>query len=369
MPNPKNSFDEHVIQVRVRTSVSQSLTLRILAGVAIIIVVAFLAYFPSLSGGFIWDDKDIFLENNIIVKASDGLYRFWCTTEAADYWPVTNSTFWIEWRLWEMNSTGYHLTNLILHIAEALLIWIILRKLSIPGGFLAALIFALHPVNVESVAWIAQRKDILAVLFFLLSILWYMKFDELARRPCSALYPLAAELSTVYRPLSALSSFILYPSSFHLWYWMSFLAFVLAMLSKGSVAILPVLLLGIVWWLRPLTKQDLLRILPFLAVAVTLTVVNVWFQRHGSEAIIRSADFAQRLLGAGGVVWFYLYKALLPLNLLFIYPQWHIEPSNPLWWLPLLTALAVTAMLWKYRNSWGRSLLFAWAFFCVALRL
>ncbi len=146
-----------------------------LAGVAIIVVAAFLAYFPSLSGGFIWDDKDLYLTENPIIKASDGLFRFWCTTEPWDYYPVSNTSLWIEWRLWEMNSTGYHLTNLILHIAEALLIWIILRKLSIPGGFLAAIIFALHPVNVESVAWISQRKDMLAVLFFLLSILWYLK--------------------------------------------------------------------------------------------------------------------------------------------------------------------------------------------------
>ena len=367
MSKRKKSFDKNAPQIRSKTFVPSGLSLGVFVGVAIIVVVAFLAYFPCLSGDFIWDDKDLYLTENPIIKAPDGLVRFWCTTESWDFYPVSNTSLWIEWRLWEMTSTGYHLTNLILHIAEALLIWIILRKLSIPGGFLAAIIFALHPVNVESVAWISQRKDMLAVLFFLLSILWYMKFDELARRPCSAWYPLAANLSTVHRPLSAVSSFILHTSSFHLWHWMSFLAFVLAMLSKGSVAILPVMLLGIVWWLRPLTKQDLLRIMSFFAVAAALTVVNVWFQRHGSGEIIRSADFAQRLLGAGGVVWFYLYKAFLPLNLLFIYPQWRIEPGNPLWWLPLSAVLIVTAILWLNRKTWGRPVLIAWVFFCVAL--
>ena len=146
------------------------------AGAALIAIAAFIAYLPSINGGFVWDD-DLLLTNNYLVKAADGLQRFWCTTEAKDYWPATNTSFWIEWRLWGMNSTGYHVSNLILHIVEALLIWIILRKLSIPGAFLAAMIFAVHPVNVESVAWIAQRKNTMAMLFFLLSILWYLKAD------------------------------------------------------------------------------------------------------------------------------------------------------------------------------------------------
>jgi Flp pilus assembly protein TadD len=359
MSKRKKSFDKHAPQIRSKTFVPSGLPLGVLVGVAIIFVAAFLAYFPSLSGGFIWDDKDLYLTENPIIKAADGLFRFWCTTEPFDYYPVSNTTLWIEWRLWEMNSTGYHLTNLILHVAEALLIWIILRKLSIPGGFLAAIIFALHPVNVESVAWISQRKDMLAVLFFLLSILWYLRFIKPAPRPTFGRCPVATKQSTAHCPPSTAHRFS--------WYWLSILAFVLAMLSKGSVTILPVLLLGIVWWLRPLTRQDLLRIVPFFAVAVALTAVNIWFQRHGSGEVIRSAVFTQRLLGAGGVVWFYLYKAILPLNLLFIYPQWHIEPGNPLWWLPLSAVLSVTALLWRYRKTWSRPFLFAWVFFCAAL--
>ncbi len=104
------------------------------------------------------------------------------------------------------------------------------------------------------------------------------------------------------------------------------------MLSKGSVVVLPVLLLGIIWWLRPLTRLDLVRTAPFFLVAVVLAAVNVWFQTHGSGEVLRSASFLERLLGAGGVVWFYLYKALLPLNLDFVYQQWHIEAGNTLWW-------------------------------------
>jgi protein O-mannosyl-transferase len=364
MSKRNKSTKNNASQARLGTSVSPASPLGILAGATLIVAVVFLAYFPSLSGGFILDDVGL-VANNDQVKASDGLYRFWCTTEAIDYWPVTNTTFWIEWHLWGVNPTGSHITNLILHIVESLLIWIILRKLSIPGAFLAAMIFAVHPVNVESVAWIAQRKNMVAMLFFLLSILWYL--EHLRSMHTQDVVPDYA----VRGPL------------FGRWYWLSIAAFVLAMLSKGSVAVLPVLLLGIVWWMRPggtvpisvstkmalspSLRRDLVRTAPFFAVAVILTLVNVWFQTHGTGEECRSASFAVRLIGAGGVVWFYLYKALLPFDLAFVYPQWDIQADNPLWWLPLLAALAVTAVLWRYRTSWSRPLFFAWGFFCAAL--
>ena len=308
-------------------------------------------------------DDDLFLTEKNLIQTPDSLHKLWCSTEYDEYYPVSYSTIWIERRLWEMTPTGYHVTNLILHILEALLIWAILRNLSIPGAFLAALIFAVHPVNVESVAWIAQRRNMAAMLFFLLSILWYLKADM-----HTAVVGIATARSHggPWVP-ETISSFILHPSSFHFWYWLSLAAFILAMLSKGSAAILPVLLLGILWWLRSLTKRDLLRIAPFFLLAVVLTGVNIWFQTHGTDIKIRYAGFIERLLGAGGVLWFYLFKDLLPFDLAFIYPQWHIEAGNPLWWLPLLAALAVTAVLWWYRRGWSRPLLFAWGFFCVSL--
>ena len=134
MSKRKKSFDDNkqARQAPLGTSVPLKLNLRVLAGIAIIVLVAFLAYLPSIKGGFILDD-DYLLTNNHFIKGSDGPYRLWCTTESIDYWPMTNTSFWIEWRLWGMNSTGYHVTNLILHIVETLLIWVILRKMSIPG--------------------------------------------------------------------------------------------------------------------------------------------------------------------------------------------------------------------------------------------
>jgi protein O-mannosyl-transferase len=349
------------------------------AGIILIIIVASIVYLPSINGGFILDD-DIYLTNNQNIKASDGLYRFWCTAETVDYYPISNTVLWIEWRLWGMNSTGYHVTSLILHIVEVLLIWGILRKLSISGAFLAAMIFAVHPVNVESVAWIAQCKEMLAFLFFLLSILWYLKSLMRARVPLAA----KQTLPTAHRPLPTSLSYILHTSSFSHWYWLSLTAFVLAMLCKGSVATLPVVLLGIIWWLRSagtvpiiiptktglssfVSIRDLMRTMPFFVVAAVLTGVHVWFQTKGSGEAIRNAGFLERLLGAGSVVWFYFYKAILPLNLIFVYPQWNIETVNLLCWLPLLALLAVTAVLWWYRESWSRPFFFAWGFFCVVL--
>jgi tetratricopeptide (TPR) repeat protein len=373
MSNRRKSSKKHVPRERLGTSVPAALPLGALAGAAAIAVVAFLVYFPSISGGFVLDDN-YYLTDALFVKTSDGLYNFWCTSKPVDYWPASNTTFWIEWRLWGMHPTGYHVTNLILHIVESWLIWVILRKLCIPGAFWAAIIFTVHPVNVEATAWIAQRKDVTAMLFLLLSILWYIKHlspsrgDEVhgsRHTPCAD-------------PAQGVCGL-----HFDRWYWLSLAAFVLAMLGKGSAAILPLLLLGIVWWMRPggtvpifgstkmwlfpYTRRDFARIAPFFLVAAALIWTNVWFQTHGSGEVIRRYGFVERLLGAGGAVWFYLYKALFPIDLCFVYPQWKIVAGEPLWWVALAGALAVTAVLWRYRKTWARPLLFAWGFFGVAL--
>jgi protein O-mannosyl-transferase len=310
-----------------------------LAAAGLIAVVAALAYLPALNGGFVFDDN-LLLTDNALIKAPDGLRRFWFTSEAVDYWPVPNTTLWLEWRLWGMQPTGYHITNLLLHIITSWLIWLILRRLVIPGAFLAALLFSVHPVNVESVAWIAQRKGLLALLFFQLSVLAFLKSED---------QPDGASRLT------------------RCWYWLSLAAFALAMLSKVSVAVAPLLLLAIVWWRRPLARRDLLRIIPFCAVAAVLVRVNLWFHTQAIDVPVQTATMAERLLGAGGVPWFYLSKALLPVDLVFTYPDWQIRTDQPQWWLPLLAAAALTGMLWRYRCGWGRPVLFAWGWFCVAL--
>jgi tetratricopeptide (TPR) repeat protein len=329
-------------------------------GAALIAVAVFIVYWPAHNGGFIFDDESL-LTFSPIIKASDGLYRYWFTTEALDYWPVTNSSFWLEWRLWGMNPTGYHVTNLMLHIADALLVWLVLQKLAVPWPWLAALLFALHPVNVESVAWISQRKNLLAMLFFLCSIWSWLQGEENREARGAGRRTKEKRSPGSEMPLGA-----------GWWYGLSLLAFILAMLSKGSVAILPLVLVLIVWWQRGrIAWSDVIRFLPFFVVAGVLTAVDLWFQTHGTGQVIREVTPIQRLLGAAAVVWFYLGKALVPVDLSFIYPQWDIQTANLLWWLPLIGAVAITAFLvWK-RNSprmkWVRPALFAWTFFCMAL--
>jgi hypothetical protein len=314
-----------------------------LGGITLIVLLTAAAYLPAMNGRFIWDDEAL-VANNALVKAPDGLYRIWLSSEPIDYWPLTNTSFWIEWRLWGTDTRGYHLTNLALHVAAAVFIWIILRRLSIPGGFFAALLFAVHPVNVESVAWVAQRKNTLAMVFFLLAIWSYLRFEQ---------HPGERSDATRRSPT---------------WYFVSLAMFFLAMLSKGSAAILPIVLLLLAWWQRPLVRSDVARVAPFAAIAVALTVVNIWFQTRGSHEVIRDVTLLQRLLGAGAVPWFYLYKALLPINLSFVYPQWQIRPDEIRWWLPSIASVALTGYLFFHRNTrLGRILLFTWLYYCVAL--
>ena len=252
------------------------------------------------------------------------------------------SVFWLEWRLWGMHTLGYHAVNLGLHIAEALLLWSVLRRIGVRAAFLAALLFAVHPVNVETVAWISELKNLMAMLFLLASTRWFLT-SGIANGGVGRGPPDQGALA------------------------LSLLAFTLGMLSKGSVAILPLVFLGIIGFRRRLDGRDLARLAPFFAVGAGLAAVDIWFQRHGAAAVIRDAGFAERLLGAGAVVWFYLGKALWPVGLCFVYPHWRIDAGNPLWWLPLAGAVALTVLLVRSRRPWARPALLGWGFFCVAL--
>ena len=142
-----------------------------------IVVLGFVVYIPAISNGFIWDD-DVMLTDNVVMKASDGLSRIWFTTELSDYFPLTSTSFWIEWRLWGMNPMGYNITNILLHTFSGVLLWRVLVRLGVPAAYVAALLFTVHPVCVESVDWIAERKNTLSLVFYFASCLLYLRFIE-----------------------------------------------------------------------------------------------------------------------------------------------------------------------------------------------
>ncbi|HNW08922.1 MAG: tetratricopeptide repeat protein [Verrucomicrobia bacterium] len=323
---------------------------KLAVGTGSLILLVVLLYLPSLSAGFIWDD-DVMLTNNPLVKAARGLYDIWFSTTLPDYFPLTSTTFWLEWRLWGMRPFGYHLTNVLLHALGAVLLWRVLARLAVPGAWVAALVWAIHPVCVASVAWIAERKNTLSMVFFWLSILWYLRSED--RAPAVA-GPQPAARGSPAR-----------------WYWLSLLAFLLALLSKTSVVALPLVLWLCAWWRHGnLSRRDLWRSAPFFVLALVLGLVTVWFQTYRGlgTGMISSADpRLVRVLGGTWAVWHYLFKALLPLNLMMIYPRWTIDPRSLLTYLPALVGFGLAGLFWVYRRSWGRPLLFALGYHVVTL--
>ena len=315
----------------------------------LLVVGTVLAYLPVWHAGLIWDDRSFIMDNPLIRRA-DGLWRFWFSTKPVDYYPVTSTLWWIEWRLWGENSLGYHGVNVLLHALGAVLLWRLLARLKIYGSWLVAAIFAVHPVNVESVAWIAERKNVLAMVFYLASLSYFVRSDSSAV-PAGASRPSAG------------------PSSWRC-YALALAAFFLALLSKTVVAPMPFVLLGLVWWQRGKVKRaDVLRVLPFFAMAAFIGSISFWFQAHraiGAD-IVRADAFWARLAGAGWAIWFYAYKALLPFGLRSIYPRWQIDGGA--WWsyLPGLLVAGVFVLCWRTRRTWGKAPLGGLFYFVVML--
>ncbi len=143
----------------------------------LILLITVITYLPAWQDGFVFDDGTLILHNQLL-KAPDGLQRIWFTTEAPDYYPLTWSLLWFEWHLWGNHPAGYHVVNVLLHAASAVLVWLVLRRLKIPGAWAAGLVFAIHPVNAATVCWVIEQKSTMAMLFYAASILLFLRFDE-----------------------------------------------------------------------------------------------------------------------------------------------------------------------------------------------
>ncbi len=322
---------------------------------AAIVAVTLLGYFPViLRGGFFWDD-DSFLYANKFIRAPDGLRRLWFTTQPTDYFPLTSSLLWVEWRLWGNHPRGYHVVNVLLHAAAAVLAWRVLLRLRVPGAWLAGLLFADHPAAAASAAWITELKNTLPMALYLLSLLAWLRFDD----GDSHHYGTTGTTTSMGTTNGSLC------------YLLSLGLFLLALLAKTSVVMLPVVLLLCAWWRRgKISLRDLARSLPFFALSLALGCVTVWFQHHKAIAvgeIVRPEGVSSRVAAAGWIAWFYLYKVLLPAGLCVIYPRWDVSGSSVLAFLPLALLIAGLGWLWTRRESCGRAPLFAAAYFVVSL--
>lgn len=333
----------------------------IFAAIALL-AITFIAYAPAYRAGFIWDDEDYVTANPNLEDAA-GLARIWTQPSTSpQYYPVVFTSFWIEHHLWSDTARGYHAVNILLHAASALLVWRILRRLEIPGAWLAAAVFAIHPVHVESVAWITERKNTLSGLFYLLSLYFYLNYisakpgkpDTAPTIPDNPTFAIRHSLFAIPRTP----------------YILSLLAFLLALLSKTVTCSLPVAILIILWWKHGrITRRDLIPLVPFFALGLALASVTIYLERQhvGATGAEFNYSLAERSLIAGRAVWFYAGKLLLPANLSFIYPRWTISAATARPFMLPIALLLVLFALWYFRHRIGRGPFAAALFFVVTL--
>ena len=287
---------------------------------AALVVVVVTTYAPALRAGFIWDDEAHVTAPGL--RSAAGLGRIWFELGATQqYYPLLHSAFWLQHRAWGGGAFGYHLVNVLLHCGVAAMLFVVLRRLRLAGAALAAWLFALHPVHVESVAWITEQKNTLSTLLYLAAAWCYLRFD-------------ATRAGRSYVAATML--------------------FLLALSTKTVTATLPAALLVIFWWQRGALgfRRDVLPLLPWFVLGASAGLFTAWFEHTLIGA--RGAEFelglVERALLAGHVVWFYFGKLIWPANLTFIYPRWQIDAGNPMDWAPLCVLLVLLASLWGLRQ-------------------
>ena len=316
----------------------------------VLIASVFIAYSQVFQAGFIWDDESHLTRNPCVVGPL-GLKEIWTSTQAV-YYPLVLTTFWVLHNVAGLNPLPYHLLNVLLHAASAILLWRLLRLLQVRGAWLGAALWALHPVMVQSVAWVTELKNTQSCLFYLLSIFFFLKWEGRG----SLVSRLPSRRAGKRRSSVAFA--------------LSLVLFLLATLSKPSVVMLPFVLALCIWWMRGRIRwRDVLPLAPFTLISALVSAWTIWEQKFHARAV--GPDWAQtfpeRLIIAGRAIWFYLGKLLWPHPLIFIYPRWEVDPSKLIAYLPLLLAIAGLVALWSIRAAWGRALFFAGAYYVISL--
>jgi len=307
----------------------------------ILAIVTVVAYSSVFSAGFIWDDDD-YVINNQLLRSLAGLGSIWFEPGATpQYYPMAFTFFWAQFQLWGLNPFGYHLVNILFHAANALLLWLCLRRLYVPAAQWVALLFALHPLQVETVAWVTELKNILSLFFYLLSLLAYCRYAD----------AVAGVATAAKKRLSYAASLLL---------------FLLALLSKTVSGSLPAAILLLRWWQKGrIEKRDVVSLLPFFSLAIILGGVTA--RLEVSHVLARGPEWdlslVDRFLIAGRAAWFYAGKLVWPQPLIFNYPRWTVDAAS--WWQYLfpLTLGGTLIVLWRLRNRIGRGPLAAALFF------
>jgi Flp pilus assembly protein TadD len=295
--------------------------------VLLIFALALTVYYPALHGSLVWDDDGHVTKPEL--RSLHGLERIWFEVGATQqYYPVLHSAFWLEHRLWGDATLGYHLLNVLLHATAACLFVLVLRRIwpsrsgiGFDAPLVAGLLFTLHPICVESVAWISEQKNTLSTVFYLASAIAYLRWRDSRARPSL--------------------------------YWLACVLFILAALSKTVTASLPAALLVVAWWQRGRLdwRDDVRPLAPWFAFGAGAGVLTAWVEHRfiGAQGADFSLGAIARCLLAGRVVWFYLGKLLWPAHLVFIYPRWTMSASVGLFLYPA-ALLALLAALWAIRG-------------------
>lgn len=301
-----------------------------------------LAYQPAWQAGFVWDD-DAYVTDNPLLSAPDGLRRIWFSTDSpSQYFPLVYTVLRLEYGAWGLNATGYHWVNLLLHATNALLVWGILRRLRLPGAWFAAAIFALHPVQVESVAWVTELKNVLSLFFTLIAFAGWLTFTGIG-----AAAPAGRR-----------------------WYALALGCYALALCSKTTACTLPAALLVVGWWREgKVTLRRALQVLPFVVLGLAMGLVTIWWERHhqGTQGEGFTIGWLERFLIAGRAAWFYLGKLVWPAGLSFSYGRWEIDAARVSAYAGLGAAVTAVVFLWRMRARLGRGPIAAAVFFVATL--
>jgi tetratricopeptide (TPR) repeat protein len=293
------------------------------------VLLAVLAYIPAFDAGWVWDDDDYVTENREL-RSLEGLGRIWFEFGAVpQYYPLVHTTFWLEYRLWGTSAAGYHAVNIALHALAAMLAWRLMRRLGLAGAWVAAAIFAVHPVHVESVAWVTERKNVLSAVFYLGSFLMFLRFRPTGEEEPKGLPAYAGALAL----------------------------FAGALLAKTVTASLPAAILVVAWWKQGrLTARSVVPTLPMFGMGVVAASVTVWMERSHVGAVGPTWDLSwiERSLIASRALLFYLEKLLWPRSLSFVYERWVVEPASPVWWISPLVVGATVLVLYVFRDRIGR---------------